>query len=198
MQGFNKLETEFLTEEIFEDSCYIMPERIHIKEGDTVIDVGGNIGIFGLQAALAVGSTGRVISVEALPPTFELLKANQESAIHQGHVKARWTAINAAAGSSDGHMDMTFFPRAAGWGTSDPMQHRKRMRADLRVFIKSLLQDSTSKVFPSHAPRRLALTSCRHNGCIRSEPRSCLLSTTSPMNMCRYLKLCKPRLGGGC
>lgn len=146
VQGFNKLETEFLAEEIFDDGCYLKPGLIHLQAGDTVIDVGSNIGIFGVQAAQIVGASGRVISIEALPPTFDKLQQNRKDALQRGHASAEWIAINAAAGASNGNIDMTFFPRAAGWGTSDPEHHRERMTADLNVFIRSLLQDETSKV----------------------------------------------------
>lgn len=112
-----------------------------------MIDVGGNIGIFGAQAAQLVGATGRVISIEALPPTFEKLQSNRQAALHQGIVSSEWIAVNYAASACDGLMEMTFFPRAAGWGTSDPAQHRERMKADLSVFIQSLLQDESSKVW---------------------------------------------------
>eukprot|EP00892_Ulva_mutabilis_P007679 jgi/Ulvmu1/5283/UM022_0077.1 len=146
IQGFSKLETEFLAEEIFEDNCYIKPGVIQLQDGDAVVDIGSNVGIFGLQAGQIVGPTGRVISVEALPPTFNKLQENRKAAIREGYVTAEWSAINAAAGATDGCLEMTFFPRAAGWGTSDPVQHKQRMRLDLGVFIKSLLQDHTSRI----------------------------------------------------
>jgi hypothetical protein len=37
---------------------------------------GGNVGIFTLQAASIVGATGRIVAVEALPPTFSYLQQN--------------------------------------------------------------------------------------------------------------------------
>lgn len=124
-----------------------------------MVDVGSNIGIFGVQAGQIVGSTGRVISIEALPPTFEKLQQNREATLRQGQVSAEWTAINAAAGASDGQIEMTFFPRAAGWGTSNPEHHRERMKSDLSVFIRSLLQDKSSKV-RIHCDPQLASPGC--------------------------------------
>ena len=44
--------------------------------GDTLVDVGANTGYFALLGAALVGSTGRVVAVEACPRTHERLLAN--------------------------------------------------------------------------------------------------------------------------
>lgn len=50
----------------------------YLREGSTVIDVGANIGYFSLLASVAVGASGSVHAVEALPSTVELLERNIE------------------------------------------------------------------------------------------------------------------------
>jgi FkbM family methyltransferase len=52
--------------------CY---EKL-IKPGDTVLDIGANIGAHTLHMARLVGPTGRVIAIEATEYAFEKLKAN--------------------------------------------------------------------------------------------------------------------------
>lgn len=47
-----------------------------LRPGQTVVDVGANIGYFTLLAAQSVGSEGRVVAVEAHPETYELLRRN--------------------------------------------------------------------------------------------------------------------------
>lgn len=47
-----------------------------IKEGNTVIDAGANIGFYSLMIAQKVGPSGQVHSFEPVPKTFEKLKAN--------------------------------------------------------------------------------------------------------------------------
>ncbi len=47
-----------------------------LRSGDTVVDVGANIGTHALTAAHIVGDSGRVIAVEAHPETFAALGAN--------------------------------------------------------------------------------------------------------------------------
>jgi FkbM family methyltransferase len=49
---------------------------IALKTGDTVVDVGANIGSFALLAASVVGPTGRVIAIEPAGSTFARLDEN--------------------------------------------------------------------------------------------------------------------------
>lgn len=48
----------------------------NVKEGDTVIDVGANVGYFSILAGHKVGSTGKVIAFEANDFTFSFLRDN--------------------------------------------------------------------------------------------------------------------------
>lgn len=48
------------------------------KEGETVIDVGANVGAYTLLAAKLVGENGRVVALEPEPINFNLLKRNIE------------------------------------------------------------------------------------------------------------------------
>jgi FkbM family methyltransferase len=65
-----------------------------VKPGDTVIDVGANVGHYAVRLARLVGAAGRVIAFEPVPHTFAMLVENLESA-QFGHV----TLVNAAATS---------------------------------------------------------------------------------------------------
>lgn len=53
-----------------------------VKEGDWVLDVGANIGIFSARLSQLVGSTGRVIAVEPVPSTFRVLVHNSRLFAH--------------------------------------------------------------------------------------------------------------------
>src|SRR4051794_2822301 len=50
--------------------------RRYVRPGDTVIDVGANIGSLTLPMAGLVGPQGRVVAVESHPATFNLLCAH--------------------------------------------------------------------------------------------------------------------------
>jgi FkbM family methyltransferase len=51
----------------------------NIKEGDTVIDLGANIGYYTLLFAKLVGKSGKVIAFEPHPENFAILKKNVEA-----------------------------------------------------------------------------------------------------------------------
>lgn len=127
------------------------------------MDIGANVGVFSRHAAEIVGSEGCVLSVEALPPTFELLQENRAAWQQQKASPCTWIHINAAVGDADGGTrPMTFFPRAAGWGTGMPDQHAVLMQKDLKQFVRNLLDDNTSRVRFSH----LNIT-----GCVNAPPQ---------------------------
>jgi FkbM family methyltransferase len=48
----------------------------YLKEGDQVMDIGGNIGQTGLRIAQRIGSKGHVTSFEPYPPTFRKYMKN--------------------------------------------------------------------------------------------------------------------------
>lgn len=48
----------------------------HLREGDTFVDIGANIGIFSVFAGKQVGPSGTVISIEPEPENHELLLRN--------------------------------------------------------------------------------------------------------------------------
>jgi FkbM family methyltransferase len=63
--------------------------------GDWVIDIGANVGHYTLKLSELVGKTGRVIAIEPVPDTFELLAGNAALARHRNI-----TLVNAAAADS--------------------------------------------------------------------------------------------------
>lgn len=75
-----------------------------LREGDTIIDAGANIGLLTLRAAKIVKSSGRVISIEPHPETFKWLTKN----IHLNS----YTNVelhNCAVGNVDGVVNFTNF-----------------------------------------------------------------------------------------
>jgi len=62
--------------EIFINKVY---ERFYeLKKGDTVIDVGANVGMFTIKASLSVGEKGKVIAIEPVEENFRVLRRNIE------------------------------------------------------------------------------------------------------------------------
>ena len=72
----NKYETEYVYNEIFVDKVYLK-HGITINDGDTVIDIGANIGLFTLFINQQC-QNAEVYSYEPSPVVYEILKANSE------------------------------------------------------------------------------------------------------------------------
>lgn len=85
-----------------------------LKEGDTFVDIGANVGFFTLLASSLVGPKGRVIAIEPNPPVFGQLAATVErNAI--GNV----TLVNAGLAPQEGTLAL-YVP-------ADPLNHTATM-----------------------------------------------------------------------
>jgi FkbM family methyltransferase len=76
--------------------------RSRLKPGDCFVDVGANVGYFTMLASTLVGQSGKVVSIEAIRRTFEVLTRNLD-ANRAGNVRA----INMAVW--DKEETLTFF-----------------------------------------------------------------------------------------
>lgn len=74
----SKHDVSFLYREIFEEQLYLQ-HGIQLAQGDTVVDIGGNIGFFALFAAQLVGPSGKVVTAEPIPILYEKLLYNIRS-----------------------------------------------------------------------------------------------------------------------
>ncbi len=77
--------------------------RANLKAGDTVIDVGANVGWYSLLSARLVGPNGQVIAVEASPTIAKKLAANIALNPNLG---GRITVHQCAAGDHEGEISL--------------------------------------------------------------------------------------------
>ena len=80
-----------------------------LNPGDWSIDVGANLGVYTLGMSKLVGPAGRVLSLEPIPETFELLAANCTASTCRNV-----TLISAAASSTAGVVGMAVPVQATG------------------------------------------------------------------------------------
>jgi FkbM family methyltransferase len=80
-----------------------------LREGDTCIDVGANVGHFALLAAQRVGPSGKVIVIEAHPRTFDFLCQNFQLNSCQLQGLRHIRLIHAAVGSRAGETSISDF-----------------------------------------------------------------------------------------
>ena len=106
----------FLYDEVFVQHTYTS-HGVVLKPGDTVFDVGANIGVFALQAASLVSPGGTVICAEPAPEAYaalcDTLAANSTLC---DSVDIRPLNVALGAGSASTAL-LTTYPQAAGWST---------------------------------------------------------------------------------
>jgi FkbM family methyltransferase len=91
----------------------------HIKPGNTVIDVGANVGLFTLLLAYQVWETGRVIAYEPSPRMLELLRDN----VTMGWLSDRVEIVPKAAAAASGSLSFLAPSRYAMTGSLRSVEH---------------------------------------------------------------------------
>jgi amino acid adenylation domain-containing protein/FkbM family methyltransferase len=101
----NRNETEMIYEEIFEQESYLRG-GIRIEEGDCILDIGANIGLFTLFVYDRV-KNATVYSFEPIKAVYEVLRENVEM------YKLDAKAINCGVSNRIGQARFTFYRKAA-------------------------------------------------------------------------------------
>jgi FkbM family methyltransferase len=126
-----KQERNSLIREIFHQRVYTQ-HGVRIRDGDFVVDVGANVGVFA-QFACAQARNLSVHSFEPLPPNFQQLRevatrASSEEDGRHNRVTAHQLALAEAAGRSS----FTWYPGMPGESTRWPRE-RAAQQAALRA-----------------------------------------------------------------
>ncbi len=93
---------------------YLDHDFIKLKSGDTVIDIGANIGIFGIKLS-KMFSDIKIFAFEPVDPIFSVLKKNAELSKNQQFKVFKW-------GLSDKNefINCTYYPNSPAMSTSNP------------------------------------------------------------------------------
>jgi len=105
----------------------------NIKEGDTVIDVGANIGEFSLSASKKVGPKGRVISIEPLNQAAIWLEKNF---LVNGF--SNYEILEKAAGSKTGIMTLYKTSPSSEMGILDPKVTEKKLISSGEIKVDTI------------------------------------------------------------
>jgi FkbM family methyltransferase len=92
--------------------------RKFVKPGDWVLDIGANVGHYSLRLCELVGPSGRVIAVEPVPATFEILAANS---LHFAHRNTTLLNVAISDHASITRMDVP------SWSYGGPNYYRAHM-----------------------------------------------------------------------
>ncbi len=129
----NRYETDYLYKEIFEDQCYLR-HGIRLRDGDTVVDIGANIGLFSLFV-MSRCKNPRIYAFEPAPVVYDLLKANCDA--YGSNVRAVNTGV------SDEHKTamFTFYEKSSVFSGfhSDEPEDREAIQAVVRNMLNGEL-----------------------------------------------------------
>ena len=87
---------------------------ISLREGSVVVDVGANIGVFGIRAS-GWWKNIEIHSFEPVPQIFEVLKKNAELSRND-----KFFAYQMGLGSKEDKLSFTYFPNSPALSTSNP------------------------------------------------------------------------------
>jgi FkbM family methyltransferase len=145
----NRAESDFLYHEVFCARLY-MREGVTLLDGDIVVDVGANIGLFSLLCLSECPST-RVVAIEPVPQICDVLRRNLRFA------NSRVSILRAAIGnvSEPGALArLTYFPSRPGEST------RHRAEADdMTRILKACASDPSSSAKYDFDPSYIAMAS---------------------------------------
>ncbi len=117
-------------EDIFEKQVYTRG-GITLRDGDTVFDVGANIGLFSVFVAERWPGA-RIWAFEPAPPLFEILRAN--TARYGDRVRL----LNCGLSNQSGEARLTFYPHTSGMSSFYPDGQQEA--AALRTLIRNEAQ----------------------------------------------------------
>jgi len=127
----NRYETEYLYEEIFTNETYVK-NGIKLSDGDCVVDVGANIGLFTLFVGQRFKDV-KVYAFEPAPPAFEALKIN--TTLYGSDV----TLFNCGLSDKNEEARFTFYNRSSVF--SGFHADAEQDRAALKVIVENLIHE---------------------------------------------------------
>jgi FkbM family methyltransferase len=155
IRHYNKVETDWLYKEIFEDGTYanIKSEetgeeiKLEFKSGMNIVDVGGNIGMFALYAWMQCGGSATIHSFEPMPAIHEVLEENCKRA-SDGSI---WDALSGgsvvqahrvACSTEKGEIEFEFHPYMSLWSTNDAefdASRKSAMETEIELLIPTIV-----------------------------------------------------------
>ena len=102
------ISARYIAREVFEKESYLA-HGVCIGEGDQVVDVGANVGLFALYCTDIVGETGRILCYEPADLACRALEANTKE---YPQVCAQPVALSNRSGVAT----LTTYAGASGWG----------------------------------------------------------------------------------
>ncbi len=147
----NQYETDYVYKEIFDDECYLK-HGIRLHDGDTVVDVGANIGLFSLFV-MTRSKNPTIYACEPAPAVYDLLKANCDAYGANVH------ALNIGVSDASKTATFTFYEKSSVFSGfhSDETEDREAIQAIVRNMLsKSIPGESVEEYVKELTAGRMA------------------------------------------
>ena len=92
-----------------------LTESISIKPGDTIIDIGANIGVFGIVLSKKFNNNINIYSFEPIPDIYQILQKNTVLSNNKNFLAYGW-----GISDNDESVNITFYPNSPALSTSYP------------------------------------------------------------------------------
>lgn len=119
--GLTETDTLSVYRDLFEDDCY-RRYGVTVNDGDSVIDVGANTGLFALWLN-GVVSRARLFCFEPVPAVYDVLVRNL-----QAHDRLGTVAVNAGLSDQEGTAAFTYYPLFSNASTMFPDRSARTAR----------------------------------------------------------------------
>ena len=128
----NRYETDYVWQEIFGDASYLR-HGIRLENGDTVVDIGANIGLFSLFV-MSRCKAPQIFAFEPSPRVFDLLRANCAAYGDPARVRA----FNCGVAEKKGSAQFTFYEHSSVFSSFHADEHEDR--ASVQAVVRNVLQ----------------------------------------------------------
>lgn len=118
---------------------------VKIKEGDTVLDIGANIGMYTISIFERYGDKVKVFAFEPIPEVYQVLKANAER-----YSKETLIPVQKGVSNRKGIVEFTYYPTAPSFSTLYPELQQEEVIDGLIDYFDKLEKEGRLDEWPSN------------------------------------------------
>ncbi len=144
----DKLTALYVYNEIYNDRVYLYG-GIEVKDGDTIFDVGANIGMFS-RFITSQAPNLKIFAFEPILPIFQVLEANVAD------MDAEIRDFNIGLGDKNEALEITYYPRVTGDSAIIPFEWDAKIDLYVEKYKETIAKDMPiARIVPKFLRRRV-------------------------------------------
>ena len=166
----DKATAKWVYKEIYEDNEYLK-FGIEVKDGNTIFDVGGNIGMF-TRFITTQANNLNIFTFEPVPQIFRVLELNVKD------LPAKIKNYNVGLGEENGSFEITYYPRASGDSAAVPFKWEEKVQSMTNNYKEIICkQMPIARIVPKFLRKRVVRAGLK--AAYKGEKVTCQLRTLS-------------------